>query len=180
MRLERKKKKCKGCGEECYIFSKNLCTNCAKIESLKKSKSSKKKLPTIASLKKDARYWFQRWIRYRDQGNTCCYGSNYKLEDIKFYDACHYLKFELYPEAGFDENNVHGGSKGENIRDDVLSYRKELIRRFGEKWVIDNLENKYQRSRNTTYKWDREYLENIISNYKAKCKELESNLQKSK
>ena len=174
--LKRKLKICKGCNKETYLFSKGLCKNCAAKESAKKvkitSKSTKKKRKTIAALKKDARYWFQRWIRLRDLGNTCCYGSGVKLTDIKTYDACHYLKFELYPEAGFDEDNVHGGTKGENIRDNTIAYRRELIRRHGEDWV-KKLEDKYCTDREPGYKWDRTFLEDIILKYKTLCKEIE-------
>lgn len=174
--LKRKLKTCKTCNKEnCVIFSQGNCERCATKIRLSKSVKSKpkKKLPTIAALKKDARYWFQRWIRIRDLGNTCCYGSNIKLEDIKTYDACHYLKFELYPEAGFDEDNVHGGTKGENIRDNTIAYRRELIRRKGEAWVIA-LEDKYCINRTTQYKWDRTFLEGIINEYKTRCKEIEN------
>lgn len=176
--LKRKLKICKTCQKESYIFSSGNCEVCAtKIKlskPLKAKTKPKKKLPTIAALKKDARYWFQRWIRLRDLGNTCCYGSNTKLQDIRTYDACHYLKFELYPEAGFDEDNVHGGTKGENIRDNTIAYRRELIRRKGEDWV-NKLEEKYCVNRNTQFKWDRQYLEEIIIKYKTLCKEIESN-----
>ena len=168
---------CKSCEKPRVIFSKGLCQACAKIASVKvpkASKPTKPKLKPLPKLKKEARYWFQRWIRIRDLGNTCVYGSSSVLEDIRFYDACHYLKFELYPEAGFDEDNVHGGTKGENIRDNTIGYRRELIRRKGEEWV-KNLEDKYCTNRQGGYKWDRVFLENILSKYKALCKELENN-----
>lgn len=173
--LERKLKICKTCGKEKPLFSKGNCSTCDKKNKLSnlKNKPKKKPLPTIASLKKDARYWFQRWIRLRDLGSTCCYGSNITLSDIKNYDACHYLKFELYPEAGFDEDNVHGGTKGENIRDNTIAYRRELIKRKGEAWV-QALEDKYCINRTTQYKWDRSYLESIINEYKTRCKEIEN------
>lgn len=154
MTLKRKLKTCKVCGEEKYLFSQGRCEKCTKISvNLKTRSIKKKKLPTIPKLKKDARYWFQRWIRLRDLGNTCIYGTGQKLDDIRYYDACHYLKFELYPEAGFDEENVYGGNKGENIRDNVIAYRRELTRRFGEEWV-KNLEDKYCVNRQTTFKWE--------------------------
>jgi len=178
--LKRKLKTCKTCKEERLLFSGGNCSTCskllakAKLNKALKKPTPKKKLPTIAALKKDARYWFQRWIRLRDLGNTCCYGGASKLEDIKTYDACHYLKFELYPEAGFDEDNVHGGTKGENIRDNTIAYRRELIRRKGEAW-IQALEDKYCIDRATQYKWDRSYLESIINEYKTRCKEIENN-----
>ena len=173
--LQRKLKTCKSCNKECYIYARNECKPCSlKSAAAAKKPATKKKLVTLAKLKKEARYWFQRWIRLRDLNNTCCYGSNTKLEDIKTYDACHYLKFELYPEAGFDEDNVHGGSKGENIRDNTIAYRRELIRRKGEEW-INNLEERYCVNRQTQYKWDRVFLQDIIDKYKTLCKEIESN-----
>ena len=174
MTLKRKLKICKSCGEESYLFSQGRCERCSKIAAnVKAKKPLKKKLATISKLKKDARYWFQRWIRLRDLGTMCIYGSQQKLDDIRYYDACHYLKFELYPEAGFDENNVYGGNKGENIRDNTIAYRRELVKRKGEAWV-KALEDKYCVNRTTQYKWDRTYLENIINEYKARCKEIEN------
>lgn len=183
--LKRKLKVCKTCGEEKYIFSNGNCEKCATLikssklnKSLKKS-PPKKKLPTIAKLKKDARYWFQRWIRLRDLGKSCIYGSGIILKDIRAYDACHYLKFELFPQAGFDENNVYGGTKGENIRDCSPAYRRELIKRFGEQFV-NELEDKYLNNRNNTFKWDREFLEGIIDKYKTLCKQIEGESKENK
>ena len=177
MSLKRKPKICKTCKKSKVLFSNGNCKEC----SLKTPKTSKpkvtptktKKLPTIAKLKKDARYWLQRWIRLRDQHTLCIYGSGVKLDDIRTYDACHYLKFELYPEAGFDENNVYGGSKGENIRDNTLAYRRELILRKGEEFV-SNLENKYMINRESSFKFSREFLLNIIDTYKEKCNQIEN------
>lgn len=144
-----------------------------RLNQSKTNSRKKTKTVTLAAIKKDARYWFQRWIRLRDLDTSCCYGSGQQLSDIRYYDACHYLKFELYPEAGFDEDNVHGGSKGENIRDNVLAYRRELIKRKGEAWV-QNLEDKYANHRHKTFKWDRTFLLEIISKYRGLCKEIES------
>jgi hypothetical protein len=185
MPLKRKPKICKTCNLEKIIFSNGNCESCYKKKNpskLKKTplkstvtkpKSKSKKLPTIPKLKKSARYWFQRYIRLRDLNTFCIYGSNSKLDDIRYYDACHYLKFELYPEAGFDEDNVHGGSKGENIRDNTLAYRRQLILRKGEDFV-NNLENKYIINREGSFKFTREFLLNIIETYKEKCNQIEN------
>lgn len=174
--LKRKQKICKGCNLPRVIWKNGKCKKCSDLENLqnpKVKKEPKKKLTPISKLKKDARYWFQRWIRLRDLNKPCCYGTHTKLDDIRYYDACHYLKFELYPEAGFDEDNVYGGSKGENIRDNVIAFRRELVKRKGEEWVKD-FEDKYCSNRQTQFKWNREFLENIITEYKARCKEIES------
>ena len=176
MSLKRKPKICKTCNKPKVLFSNGNCKECSlkvpKKQTSKSTSTKTKKLPTIAKLKKDARYWFQRWIRLRDQHTLCIYGSGVKLDDIRNYDACHYLKFELYPEAGFDENNVYGGSKGENIRDNTLAYRRELVLRKGEDFV-KTLEDKYMLNREKTYKFSREFLEDIIKEYKTRCKEIE-------
>jgi len=140
----------------------------------KPSKVKKKKRRTIPKLKKDARHWFQRWIRLSkiQEGVNCCYGCGKWLTDIKTCDACHFLKAELYPQAIFDRHNVYIGCKGCNIRDPLLEYRKWLVVKKGENHVT-NLEDKYKVNRGT-YKWNREFLENIINEFKQKCKELES------
>lgn len=173
--LKQKLKICKTCKDEKFIFSNGECKECsAKSKLLIKKPVTKKKLVTLAKLKKEARYWFQRWIRLRDLNKTCIYGSGVVLNDIKTYDACHYLKFELYPEAGFDENNVHGGSKGENIRDCTIRYRNGLISRYSEDFV-KQLEERYVINRSTTFKWDRSFLEEISNKYKNLCKDIENN-----
>lgn len=175
MTLKRKLKTCKTCEKECFLFSNGNCRKCDSKLKVSKSieRESRKKVIPLTKLKKDARYWFQRWIRLRDLGNSCCYGSEYKLENIKLYDACHYLKFELYPEAGFDEDNVHGGSKGGNIRDDHHQYRRWLLANKGEEF-LNNLENKYVINRQTRFKFSREDLQSIITKYKTLCKIKES------
>lgn len=169
-------KPCKTCKKDCLIFSSGNCKDCAAKSKPSKTvkKEPRKKLVPIAKLKKDARYWFQRWIRLRDLGKESCYNDGVKLEDIRFYDACHYLKFELYPEAGFDEDNVHGGSKGGNIRDDSHQYRRWLVANKGEEFV-KTLEEKYLENRSNSFKFERKYLEDVIHKYKTICKQAENN-----
>lgn len=190
--IERKKKICVECGKERFIFSKGRCEYCAKKEYMSNSKASsktkrkkrrKKKLQKLSNLKKDARYWFQRYIRYKevlgnDKDTFCAYGCGTILTDPKKCDAGHYLKAELYPEAIFDEDNVYPVCKGCNIRDPILEYRRNLIEKFGEDWVNDH-EEKYMTDR-SNYKWDRGFLEEMKEKYKTLCKELEEELSKSK
>lgn len=172
--LKQKLKKCKFCNKDSYIFSRGLCQKCSKLKVKEKAKEKRKiRLEAIPALKKKARYWFQRFIRLRDLGNYSCYNDNLELSDIRFYDACHYLKFELYPEAGFDEDNVHGGSKAGNIKDDQIQYRRWLVINKGENFV-NNLENKYLSKPREQYKWSREFLNNVIDTYKEKCNQLEN------
>lgn len=176
MTLKRKLKSCNTCGKESYIFSKGNCKPCSALQSavknkVKKPRPKKKRIETITSLKKKARYWFQRFIRFRDLNELCIYGCGTRLSDIKFFDAAHYLKFELYPDAGFDELNVHGSCKGCNIRDPQLEYRRGLVLKFGQQ-KLDDLENKYKINRGT-FKWDRSFLQDIIDKYKDLCDKIE-------
>ena len=176
--IKRRKKECNVCGQVKFIFSKGRCEYCAKISYAKKmgTKKSKRKLQKLSNLKKDARMFFQRYIRMQTfvenpGGVYCAYGCGKLITSYKACDAGHYLKAELYPDAIFDEDNVHVVCKGCNIRDPLLEYRQELIKRHGSDFVTA-LEDKYKLNRGT-YKWDRNFLEEIKRSYKDKCKELE-------
>ncbi len=173
---------CNICNKEVpKLFSKGACIYCSKIISntklnkpLKKS-IPKKKLPTITKVKKEARYWFQRWIRLRDLGNKCIYHScNNYLNDLKTFDAAHYLKAELYSNKVFDENNVHGSCKSCNFRDPTIDYRKGLLLKIGEEQLL-KLEEEALVNRDGNFKWDRSNLHDIITKYKQLCKEIERN-----
>lgn len=139
-----------------------------------KRKSPARKSKSIAVIKKEARYWVQRYVRLRDLGAKCIYGCGKELHDIRTFDACHYLSTQSYPEATFLLDNIHGGCKSCNIRNPLIAYRKELIKRKGYKYV-KNLEDTYDVFRGN-YKWDKLYLYDIINDYKIKCKELENAL----
>jgi len=143
-------------------------------------KKRKKKKKTIASLKRIARGHFQRYIRYKYFNENdiveCVYGCGKVLEDPKKCDGAHYLKAELYADATFDEDNVWPSCKGCNIRDPLLEYRKNLIKRHGEEW-LNRLENKYELHKGT-YKWDHKYLNEIISKYKSLSKQEKNKYDK--
>lgn len=102
----------------------------------------------------------------------CIYGCGKQLNKGDLFDACHYLKAELYPEAIFDDDNVWPGCKGCNIRDPLVAYRQELVKLNGEQWV-KRLEMKYKVNRNGSFKWDRSFLEEIRDKYKLICKEYD-------
>jgi len=190
--IERKKKECVECGNLRYIFSKGRCEYCSKKVYMSKSRSNakskrkkarKKKLQKLSNLKKDARYWFQRYVRYKaiymEDGDTyCAYGCGKRFDDPSECQGGHYLKAELYPEAIFDEDNVFPVCAGCNIRDPILEYRKNLVNIKGEQWVQD-IEDKYKLQRGR-FKWDRTYLEEIKDTYKQKCIDLEEEINKSK
>lgn len=185
-------KECVKCGNERPIFSKGRCKWCAQydynIKSManakkKRKNNRKKKRQKLSNLKKQARMYFQRYIRlkafYENDVVHCAYGCGKILTDYKKCDAGHFLKAELYPEAVFDEQNVYPVCKGCNIRDPSIEYRMELVNRYGQKFMED-LEKKYIVNKNESFKWDRSFLENIKNTYREKCKEIEEEMLKSK
>ena len=139
--LKQKLKICKTCNKEKFIFSKGECKECnAKSKTLIKKPVTKKKLVTLAKLKKEARYWFQRWIRIRDLGNTCI-SCNTPLKDIRDYDAGHYYNAKNYPTLLFNELNVSGQCKfcNDHLSGNLIEYRKGLLKRYGIE-VVEQLE----------------------------------------
>lgn len=170
---------CKGCQrhrtDAAYIRSQEKKKK--SVERLRKAKTGVKKklkrskLKTIPQLKREARKWFQMWIRYTKvgEGCNCHYGCGKWIPSPKGCDAGHYLKAEIYKDAIFDVDNVFPVCKGCNIMDPVIEYRKYLINLNGVEFV-EQLEEKYTRNRGT-YKWDRKFLQDIIDKYKEICKQ---------
>jgi phosphorylcholine metabolism protein LicD len=81
--IERKKKPCKGCNKETYIFSRGNCETCSK--KLKKAKDKeikpKKKAKTISQLKKELDTVFSQYVRlyYSDENGIAeCYTCGVK------------------------------------------------------------------------------------------------------
>ena len=79
------------CSYSCAI---ELAKPIAKKVIEKKERENKAKLKqslkTITDYRKDARYWFQRWIRIRDLGKNCI-SCNTILTAISKYDAGHLI-----------------------------------------------------------------------------------------
>lgn len=164
-----------------YLTAKIPMRKKKKVNPLKKEirrtrkKKRSKRQPTISSLKRQARYWFQRWIRYRDLGNKCiCEGCQNILSDLKGFDAGHYHKAELYSNVLFNEDNVHGQCKGCNGFKDgnIIEYRKGLLEKIGEE-RLTSLEEKALYNRGP-YKWDRQELIDIKEKYKLLVKDIEN------
>lgn len=157
MDLKVRKCKTKGCTNEFIQYNSltNLCVTCA-IEKSKKivaknyrfeekkwkerKKVLKEKTKTVTDYRADARYWFQRWIRIRDLGNTCI-SCNTPLKDIRDYDAGHYYNAKNYPTLLFNELNVSGQCKfcNDHLSGNLIEYRKGLLKRYGIE-VVEQLE----------------------------------------
>jgi len=122
---------------------------------------TKKKKVAISDLIAKARLRFNKSIRERDKGKGCisCGGN--------IDHAGHYYAGGSYPSLRFDEYNCHGQCVGCNMfkHGNLIGYRKGLVNRYGESYVqvLDIKADAYKRS---SWKWERDYLENIIEHYK--------------
>lgn len=119
---------------------------------------------SIPELLKKADIKFHAWIRKRDEGQGCiCCGGKYYSE----IQAGHFFSSGKYPNLRFNEDNVHGQSKGCNYfkSGNLLEYRKHLINKIGIERV-QLLELKAAEYVRNGYKWDRYFIIEIIEKYK--------------
>lgn len=176
------KRKCKYC-KEWYNPTHSLQNNCEIGECRKKhierntiknkSKESKsfaktksKDSLTLPMLKQISKSCFQAFIRFRDTHDKCisCGGSGNM-------HAGHYFKAELFSGVIFHEDNVNAQCEHCNIRleGNLLSYKQGLIKKIGlERFeILSELANKTR-----VHKYTREDYEKIISNYRAKLRDI--------
>jgi len=161
------------CGLTCAINLSKVNTAKESDRKWKKQKQEiKNKLKTISDYRKDARFWFQRWIRIRDLGKTCI-SCPTLLTDIRDYDAGHYFSAYAYPQTIFNEMNVHGQCVGCNDHrsGNLIEYRKGLVNRYGMNILLDLEEAADDKSVRVLTK---EYYIEIAEEYKARCKNLEN------
>lgn len=166
-----------------YTTLQRLCVPCAilkaksavKKERTIKDKAEKKelkqKLKTVTDYRKDARYWFQRWIRIRDLGKTCISCAT-QLTAISKYDAGHYYSASGTPQLLFNEMNCHSQCVfcNQHKSGNLIEYRKGLIKRYGAGVLLDLDELAEDKSKRTLTK---EYYQEIETEYKRRCKLLE-------
>jgi hypothetical protein len=118
-------------------------------------------------LKNKAQFWFNRFIRLRDQNDPCISCGRYTG-----HDAGHYYSAGHYSGLRFNEINVNLQCVHCNkfLHSNAIEYRKGLIRKYG----IEAVENLDMLSKiNRVAKDDKYLFIEIIETYKIKCKELE-------
>lgn len=106
-----------------------------------KKKPAKKKLKTIAQLKRSALVPFSQFIRKRDQlpdGTWNCISCGKNVNKVH---ASHLFERDLYPVLAFNENNVNASCIRCNLfqHGNLLEYRKNLITKIGLK-AVEELE----------------------------------------
>lgn len=162
------------CSPKCAIeLSKNVSEKESKIKQRQEAKAWKEKkraeLKTIPNLLEDAQKVFNEYIRLRDKDMACisC-GGTLGLK----YDAGHRWSVKNYSGLRYNEENVYAQCVSCNQHRDGNEgeYRLGLEAKIGKERVeyIDSI-------RHTKVKWDRSYLEELISTYKNKIKELKNN-----
>jgi len=131
------RRKCKQCREWFNPFRSNqsVCSAAcayeyAKAKEWKKRKKVlKEKVKTKSDHLKEAQYYFNKYIRMRDEGKGCisCGKHNEK------FDAGHYRSVGSHPQLRFNEINVHGQCRHCNsfLSGNLIEYRKNLIKRIG-------------------------------------------------
>ena len=100
----------------------------------------KYKAKSISDLLGIATTHFNKFIRLRDSedGYGCCISSGIPLKvPSKNAQAGHFYSAGKYPRLKFNENNVHLQGKSDNYFNsgNLLEYRKNLIKKIGEKAV---------------------------------------------
>lgn len=134
-----------------------------------KHKEKKEKVKTRAEWIRDAQTWFNRYIRLRDAGNPCISCQRHHTGQ---YHAGHYRSTGACPELRFEELNVNlqCAPCNNHLSGNLTQYRPNLIAKIGLD-KVEWLEGKHDQKKYTV-----EQIKEIISKYKAKCRELESEL----
>lgn len=172
-------KKCRNCSELFNPFN-SLQKYCLKKECVEtwvsdqKEKDWKKKkvmvrqqIKTTRDHLKELQKIFNKYIRLRDK-NELCISCQKTIVGVKH--ASHYLSAGGHSMVRFNEDNVWVSCYKCNVMlsGNQIEYRKALISKIG-KERVEWLEN----NGNLEKKWTKEELQNLITLYKQKCKELE-------
>lgn len=93
------------------------------------------KLKTLSEYEKEAKVFFQHWIRLRDAAQNCISCGTAQTE---LWDGGHFKKAELYSGTIFNETNCHKQCRKCNrfLGGNELNYREGLISRYGEDYVL--------------------------------------------
>lgn len=164
-----KKKTCKRCGKQCFLFSKGRCQECAKIEGAAQD-DEKEQAIEFANIISDLDLVFSRYIRHKyadKDGLVQCYTCPSR-EPIALIQNGHYIS-RKHMFLRFDERNcrpqcdVCNSKKHGNMAIYTQNLEKESP------GITDIL---LEESR-TPYKWSQYELKSMISEYSRKLKQLQ-------
>lgn len=124
-------------------------------------KEIKEKLKSLSDIEKEAKVFFQHWIRLRDKDENCI---SCGIAQTTLWDGGHFKKAEIYSGTIFNEKNCHKQCRKCNrfLGGNELNYREGLVGRYGEDYVleVELLANKLR-----TYKFSKEELIEIRNKY---------------
>lgn len=177
--MKLKPKKCKNCGNEftpyrplvqvcgvsCAVaISKKKLAEKEKKEWSKEKREISEKLKTLSDYKKEAKIFFQHWIRIRDvSAGYSCISCGAKIT-IPTSDGSHFFNANQFSGLVFDEMNCHASCQKCNRFEGgrLLDYRHGLIARYGNDYLAQ-LESKKEAGRD--YKWTKQELIDIKVKY---------------
>lgn len=115
-----------------------------------------------------AQYWFNRFIRLRDENKACISSSGSKQCSGQRH-AGHYRSVGSAPHLRFDERNCHGQCAhcNNHLSGNLINYRREILERLGHE-SVEALE-----ADNNPKHYTIDDVKKIMEYYKAKCKEME-------
>lgn len=169
--------RCKNCKEKFDVkhFNQKYCfkTDCvkewvktAKVENWKKTKKEwKQQDETVGKLIIKAQRVFNTWIRKRDEGQNCISCN----KPPKKKNAGHYHSANKCFATRFDPRNVNLQCEAcnNNLSGNLIHYGKNLKIKIG----LEEYEN-LDKLAQTTRKFTRQELKDIIKKYKQKLDEL--------
>jgi len=156
-------------------LQKSILTATKPKRDLQNRIEKEKKEKSLSYLLINTRTVCHDYIKLRDRGNSCV---SCGMPWNESHQAGHFYKAELYSNLKYDEKNIHNQCVGCNIHKDGnhQPYRERIKSRVGS----DGLEYLDQKAAEfktqTTFKWDREELNQIRDYYKQKIKELKKSL----
>lgn len=129
------------------------------------SRYSKKTVPQLIKI---ATTHFNKFIRERDLNgeNFKCISCQRTLHKDNM-NAGHFYSAGQFPEARFDEDNVHGQCVRCNkyLHGNLAYYKDNLLSKIG-KIRMQKLQQKVYVTRRNGFKWDRFYIIEVIEKYK--------------
>lgn len=134
-------------------------------ESNKALREAKERVKTLSEWKRDAQFWFNKFIRLRDANDPCI--SCGRHHDGQ-YHAGHYRSTGACPELRFEEDNCHKQCApcNNHLSGNLTNYRPRLIDKIGIERV-EWLEGPHEAKKYTI-----DELKSLISKYKEKVKPL--------
>ena len=135
------------------------------IEAKTIKKYNKRSVPWLL---KRCQFWFNKYIRMRDEGKPCISCNSFNTEH-----ASHFYNVGHYPTMRYNEDNVHKSCMRCNryLRGNLLEYRVKLLKRIGADRVAKLEMLSAWDKRQTNHKWNRFELIEILETYKTKCHE---------